>query len=86
MELGIHSAFANSTGSASVVGIMVQVFFGLVAFGFFLLASICLGGPLSTGAREYALLFYGGRYRVLGDLLYPGALPQGSAPAGLPVV
>ena len=86
MELGIHAAFAGSTGSASVVGVMLQVFFGVVAFGFFLLASICLGGPLSTGTREYALLFYGGRYQVLGDLLYPQALPQGSAPAGLPAV
>lgn len=86
MELGIHSAFANSTGSASVAGIMLQVFFGLVAFGFFLLASICLGGPLSTGMREYAILFYGGRYQVLGNLLYPPALPQGSMPAGAPAV
>ncbi len=86
VELGIHSAFANSTGSASVAGVMLQVFFGLVAFGFALLASICLGGPLSTGTREYALLFYGGRYPVLGDLLYPPALPQGSEPAGLPAV
>lgn len=86
MELGLHSAFANSTGSASVAGIMLQVFFGLVAFGFFLLGSICLGGPLSTGVREYAILFYGGRYQVLGDLLYPPALPQGSMPEGLPAV
>ena len=86
MELGIHAAFANSTGSASVAGIMLQVFFGLVAFGFFLVASICLGGPLSTGTREYALLFYGGRYQVLGDLLYPPALSQGSGPTGMPAV
>lgn len=85
-ELGIHSAFANSTGSASVAGIMLQVFIGLVAFGFFVLASICLGGPLSTATREYAIVFYGGRYPVLGDLLYPPALPQAAAPAGLPAV
>jgi hypothetical protein len=86
MELGIHSAFANSTGSASVAGVMLQVFFGIVAFGFFLLASICLGGPLSTGTREYAILFYGGRYRVLGDLLYPQPLPPSELPAGVPAV
>jgi hypothetical protein len=86
MELGIHAAFANSTGSASVAGVMLQVFFALVAFGFFVLASICLGGPLSTGTREYALLFDGGRYPVLGDLLYPPARAQGTAPAGLPAV
>ena len=44
---------------AAVAGVMLQVFFGLVAFGFCLLASICLGGPLSTATREYAMLFYG---------------------------
>ena len=42
-----------------------------------MLASICLGGPLSTATREYAILFYAGRYKVMGDLLYPPALPQG---------
>jgi hypothetical protein len=86
VEFGIHSAFANSTGSAVAAGVMLQVFFGLVAVGFAVLASICLGGPLSTATREYAILFYAGRYRVLGDLLYPPALPQGSMPEGLPAV
>jgi hypothetical protein len=86
VELGIHSAFANSTGSAVAAGVLLQVFFGLVAVGFAVLASICLGGPLSTATREYAILFYGGLYRVLGDLLYPPALPQGSMPEGLPAV
>jgi hypothetical protein len=86
VELGIHSAFASSTGSAAAAGVMLQVFFGLVALGFAGLASICLGGPLSTATREYAILFYAGRYKVLGDLLYPPALPQGSMPEGLPAV
>jgi hypothetical protein len=53
------------------VGVLIQVFFGVVAFGFAVLASICLGGPLSTGVREYALIFYGGRYPALGNILYP---------------
>ena len=70
-EYGIHSAFAGATGATMVVGVIIQVFFGLLAFGLMLLASICLGGPVSTGIREYALVFYGGRYRALGDLLYP---------------
>jgi hypothetical protein len=70
-EYGLHSAFADATGSAAVAGFLLQVFFGVVAFGFALLVSICLGGPLSTGVREYALIFYGGRYRALGDILYP---------------
>jgi hypothetical protein len=70
-EFGLHSAFADATGAAAVAGILIQVFFGIVAFGLALLAGICLGGPVSTGVREYALIFYGGRYQVLGDILYP---------------
>jgi hypothetical protein len=73
IEYAIHTSFADSTGAAAAVGVMLQVFFGLVAFVFLLLASICLGGPLSTATREYALTFYGGRYQALGDVLYPPA-------------
>ncbi len=69
----IHSSFAASTGASAVVGILLQAFFGVLAFFFLLVASICLGGPVSTWVREYALTFYGGRYQVLGDLLYPPA-------------
>ncbi|MGB8028112.1 MAG: hypothetical protein WCF30_00475 [Terracidiphilus sp.] len=71
MEWGIHSVFTGATGAPWFVGIALEVFFGVVAFGFALLASICVGGPLSTGVREYALIFYGGRYKALGDILYP---------------
>ena len=83
-EYGIHSAFADSTGGAAVAGIALQVCFGLLAFGLAVLAGICLGGPLSTGLREYALIFYGGRYQALGDILYPPA--AASTGAGSPSV
>jgi hypothetical protein len=73
MEYGIHSAFADATGGAAAAGIAIQVCFGVVAFFYAVLASICLGGPLSTGTREYALIFYGGRYQALGNILYPPA-------------
>ena len=79
MEWGIHSAFTGSTGASWFVGIALEVFFGLVAFSFALLASICIGGPLSTGVREYALIFYGGRYKALGDILYPSQAIAGGA-------
>jgi hypothetical protein len=82
IEYGIHSAFADATGASAVAGIALEVFFGVVAFGLALLASICLGGPVSTGLREYALIFYGGRYQALGDLLYPS--PQPPALPGAP--
>jgi hypothetical protein len=71
IEYGVHSGFANATGGSAVVGILLEVFFGVIAFGFAVIASICLGGPVSTGVREYALLFYGGRCQALGDILYP---------------
>jgi hypothetical protein len=71
----LHSTFADATGAAWMVGILLQVFFGLVAAGFAVLFSICLGGPVSTGIREYALTFYAGRYQTLGDILYPAPPP-----------
>jgi hypothetical protein len=71
VEFSLHSVFADATGGSAVAGILLQAFFGVLAFGFALLASICLGGPLSTGVREYALIFYGSRYQALGNLLYP---------------
>jgi len=78
IEWGVHSMFSGATGSSWLVGILLEVFFGVVAFGFALLASICVGGPLSTGTREYALIFYGGRYKALGDILYPTQTSAGS--------
>jgi hypothetical protein len=71
----IHSTFADSTGAAALVGVLLQAFYGVVAFALALLAGICLGGPLSTGLREYALVFYGGRYPTLGETLYPPPAP-----------
>jgi hypothetical protein len=65
----IHGSFADATGASQVIGILLQVFFGAVGFFFLLLLSICLGGPISTGVREYALTFYGGRYPALGAAL-----------------
>ena len=79
IELGVHSMFANATGASWLVGIALEAFFGVVAFGFALLAGICLGGPLSTGIREYALIFYGGRYKALGDILYPTQAAAGGS-------
>jgi hypothetical protein len=77
VEWGVHSVFSGATGASWLVGVALEAFFGVIAFGFALLAGICLGGPLSTGIREYALVFYGGRYKALGDILYPLPAPVG---------
>ena len=65
-SLGLVNATARPFG-----GIFLEVLIGVVAFGIVLFAVICLGGPLSTAVRQYALLFYGGRYQKLGDILFP---------------
>jgi hypothetical protein len=75
IEVGIHSALADATGGAAIVRVLLQVFAGLVAFGIVLFAGLCLGGPLGTAVREYALLFYGGRYQRLGEILFPPPMP-----------
>jgi hypothetical protein len=45
--------------------------FGIVGVSLGLLVAFSLGGPIATWIRNYALLFYGGRYQALGDLLDP---------------
>jgi len=75
IEAGIHSLFS---GPAYVAGIFLEVLVGLIALAVAFLVTISLGGPLSTAVREYALLFYGGRYQPLGDILFP---PASGAPA-----
>jgi len=43
----------------------------LIGIVFGLLVAFSLGGPIATWIRNYALLFYGGRYQALGDILFP---------------
>ncbi|MGD0733042.1 MAG: hypothetical protein ABR956_17385 [Terracidiphilus sp.] len=83
IEYAIHSTFADAAGAGAVAGILLEVFFGVVAFVLALLAGICLGGPVSTWIREYALIFYGGRYQKLGDILYPPQAPPALGAPGI---
>ena len=64
LEVGIHSALGGA-------GTPLMILIGAVSFLIALVVGICFGGPLSTATREYALIFYGGRYQPLGDILFP---------------
>jgi MFS family permease len=64
IEVGLHSAFGGDA-------IAAQILVGIVSFAIAALVGICFGGPLSTATREFALIFYGGRYQPLGDILFP---------------
>jgi len=46
-----------------------QILFVAMAFALGLMVEFGLGGPVATWVRNYALLYYGGRYKALGDLL-----------------
>ena len=72
VEIAIHAAFAGATGGAAAMAIFFEVLIGLVAFCLAALVGIAVSGPVSTAIREYALLFYGGRYPRLGDVLSAG--------------
>ena len=72
-EYAVHSAFADATGASGAIGAMLEIFIGAVALGFGVVIAISIGGPVSTGIREYALVFYGGRYQKLGEALFPTA-------------
>lgn len=75
VEVGIHSAFTGAAGAISVAGIVFEVLVGAAAFCILAVVGIGVGGPVSTAIREYALMFYGGRFRTLGDILSPPGSP-----------
>lgn len=79
---GIHMMF---TGSLEFAGIVLEALIGLAAVAIGLFLAICFGGPLSLWVRNFALVFYGGRYPMLGDVLFapppPPLFDAGDAPA-----
>jgi hypothetical protein len=75
IEFGLHAALGHGA-----LAILLEVCVGAVAFVVAMLVFIAAFGPLKTAVREYALIFYGGRYRSLGEILYPPPPPAIPAP------
>lgn len=67
--VAINSMLENATGALLVCRITTEILIELLAFGLGVLISLCLGGPLATFIRNYALLFYAGHYRQLANIL-----------------
>jgi hypothetical protein len=68
----------NAAGVGALVCIFLEILFGLLVSAFGIFVAVCLGGPIATWTRNYALLFYGSRYQALSDILSP---PSPDAPA-----
>src|SRR5579872_6794973 len=60
---GLHVVLAN----AGPLRMVLEILVGLVAFAIGVLLAISYGGPLSIWVRNFALVFYSGRYKLLGD-------------------
>jgi hypothetical protein len=78
-EAGLNAIRENTAGAVALCCIVFEILLGALAASFGLFVAVCLGGPIATWTRNYALLFYGGRYQALGDILAP---PPTDAPAG----
>jgi hypothetical protein len=68
---GLSGIFADATGGAKLLMILSAIVAVLVLVAAIILISICIGGPIGIAVRNFALLFYGSRYQVLGNLLSP---------------
>ena len=79
----VHGVLNHVTGAVWVLRTLVECLLGvtIVAFGFFV--AVTFGGPLCIAVRNYALLFYGGRYQALGDILSPPAPPAAVIEPGI---
>jgi hypothetical protein len=82
---GFIALMHASAAGGTPIGIFLEAAAGLIAFGLGVLITISFGGPIAIAIRNYALVFYGARYPVLGDALYPPMAPPAVAPAPAPL-
>jgi hypothetical protein len=75
--VALHAAIHHAATGTVLVGTFLECVLGLFIATLALLLVISFGGPLGIAIRNYALVFYGGRFATLGDILYP---PPAAAP------
>ena len=74
--LGISAAGFNAmlegfNGLRAFIRVVIEWVFVILGLGVGVVLAISLGGPLGVFMRSYALFFYGGHYKALGNLLEP---------------
>jgi hypothetical protein len=70
---GFHDMLEDATGEGAGLRVGLEILFGSIGAALALFTSFCLGGPVCAWSRNYALVFYGGRYKAFGDALEPPA-------------
>jgi hypothetical protein len=76
---GFIAMLDGTTGFRAYALTAIEWLFLPLGLGVGLVIAVSFGGPLGVFMRSYALFFYGGHYKALGNLLNPPA-PQ-SAPS-----
>lgn len=69
--LGLAALVGSSAGMAKAAFILLIAAVVAVGIAILIVLGVSVTGPIGIGSRNYALLFYGGRYQALGDLLDP---------------
>jgi hypothetical protein len=72
---GLAGLLASAGGVTKIIFILLIAVMVLVGAALVIFLALSIGGPIGIAVRNYALLFYGGRYQVLGDLLSPPPPP-----------
>jgi hypothetical protein len=68
---GFNAMLDGTTGARAYVLTAIHVLFVLLGLGAGWALAATFGGPLGVFMRSYALFFYGGHYKALGNLLDP---------------
>ncbi|MGB6973170.1 MAG: hypothetical protein WBD67_00665 [Terracidiphilus sp.] len=69
----MQAVVRSGSAGGALLAALVLLPLTILAVAFAVFVSICLAGPLATWIRNFALVFYGGHYQALGDLLAPAA-------------
>ncbi|HLY41635.1 MAG TPA: hypothetical protein VKR52_10485 [Terracidiphilus sp.] len=72
---GLHSLTTDATRLTAFLLVPLEALFVLAGAALAIFLALIIGGPLSICVRYYALLFYGGRYPMLGNILSPPPPP-----------
>jgi len=83
LMVGLGAAMTHAAGAEAVFFGFSAGLTGLVIMALALLVAISFFGPVCISLRNYALVFYGGRYPALGGALWPQSPPPAQIVPGV---